>query len=288
MKRNFNEWLKTLKDSIADWNYYTDFNKVYKNVDALKIELNLLNSLINSSDIENEFISLVTKYPEVLKALPILLAKREGEIKILKPEGTKTFNFNKPNYSLTEYAEFMRNTGLFELLSQHIISDLSDYVKGVEVGLDSNARKNRTGTTMENIVESHLVKLGFVKGISYFPQLSASEIHKRFGVDVTNVSVEKKAEKVFDFVVKTASCVYGIEVNFYSGGGSKLNETARSYKMLAQETSKINGFKFVWITDGTGWISARKNLEETFEVLENLFNIEDLNNGSFAKMFDNH
>lgn len=284
MKRNFNDWLLTLKETIADWNYYTDFKKVYKNVDLIKIELNLLNSLINSADIENDFISLVTKYPEVLKAVPILLAKRENEIKILQPEGTKTFNFNKVNYSLTEYAGFMRNTGLFELLSRHIIADLTDYVKGIEVGLDSNARKNRTGTAMENIVEAHLIKLGFVKGKSYFPQLSASEIHKRFGVDVTNVSIEKKAEKVFDFVVKTSDCVYGIEVNFYSGGGSKLNETARSFKMIAQEAKGIKGFKFIWITDGIGWLTAKSNLEETFSAHDAVFNISDLENGKLKEI----
>jgi type II restriction enzyme len=284
MKRNFNDWLLTFKDSIADWNYYTDFNKVYKNVDSIKIELNLLNSLINSRDIENEFLRLVTKYPEVLRAVPILLAKRESEIKISKPEGTKTFKFSKANYSITEYAEFMRNTGLFELLSRHIISDLSDYVKGVEVGLDSNARKNRTGTAMENLVESHLVRLGFFEGKSYFRQLRASQIYKLFGVDVTNVDIENKAEKVFDFVVKTENLVYGIEVNFYSGGGSKLNETARSFKMIAQESKGISGFKFVWITDGTGWFSAKNNLEETFSAHDYIFNINDLETGKLEEI----
>ena len=164
MKRNFNEWLNKFIDNVADWRYYTDFPKVYNNVDAIKVELNLLNSLINSKDIENDFRNLVTKYPEVLKAVPILIAKRGSEVRIVDKGKDKNFNFNKLNYTIDEYVYFMDKTGLFDLLSNHIISDLLDYVKGVEVGLDSNARKNRTGKAMENIVESFIVDAGFKIG----------------------------------------------------------------------------------------------------------------------------
>ncbi len=284
MKRNFNNWLSTFKESIADWTYYTNFNKVYKNAEEIKVPLNILNSLINSKDIENEFRSLVTKYPEVLKVMPILLAKRESEIKISNGDGDKVFNFDKPNYTIGEYVVFMNKTGLFDLLSNHIIGDLTDYVKGVEVGLDSNARKNRTGTAMENITEAHLQKLGYKKDVNYFAQFRASRILRDYGIDVTNVDVKDKAEKRFDFVVKTESTVYAIEVNFYSGGGSKLNETARSYKMIAQESNNIPGFKFIWITDGVGWFTAKNPLGETFAVFEEIFNINDLEQGKLKEI----
>ncbi len=285
MKRNFNEWLNKFIDSVADWRYYTDFPKVYNNVDAIKVELNLLNSLINSKDIENDFRNLVTKYPEVLKAVPILLAKRGSEVRIVDKGKDKNFNFNNINYTIDEYAYFMDKTGLFELISNHIISDLLDYVKGVEVGLDSNARKNRTGKAMENIVESFIVDAGFIKDVNYFKEMRTSEIRDRFGIDLQLESLdESKAEKRFDFVIKSETTVYAIEVNFYSGGGSKLNETARSYKMLAQEASIIPGFKFVWITDGIGWNTARRNLEETFDVLEDIYNINDLESGILSKI----
>ncbi len=284
MARNFKDWLATFKDSIADWNYYTDFNKVYKNVDEIKVELNILNSLINSKDIENDFIKLIAKYPEIIKVIPILIAKRENEIKISQLEETKNYRFDHLNHSVEEYAEFMKNTGLFDLLATHIISDLTDYVKGVEVGLDSNARKNRTGTTMENLVEKHINKLGFKKGVSYFNQLAASQIHKMFGVDVTNIDTKNKADKVFDFVVKTPNCVYAIEVNFYSGGGSKLNETARSFKMIAYESKGVANFKFIWITDGMGWLTAKNNLEETFTAHDAVFNINDLETGKLKEI----
>ncbi len=285
MKRNFNEWLNKFIDSVADWRYYTDFPKVYNNVDAIKVELNLLNSLINSKDIENDFRNLVAKYPEVLKAVPILIAKRGSEVRVVDKGKDKNFNFNKLNYTIDEYVYFMDKTGLFDLLSNHIISDLLDYVKGVEVGLDSNARKNRTGKAMENIVESFIVDAGFIKDVNYFKEMRTSEIRDRFGIDLQLESLdESKAEKRFDFVIKSKTTVYAIEVNFYSGGGSKLNETARSYKMLAQEASTIPGFKFVWITDGIGWNTARRNLEETFDVLEDIYNINDLESGILSKI----
>lgn len=283
MKRNFNNWLSTFKESIADWKYYTDFDKVYKNVDILKFELNLLNSLIGSTNIEQDFRVLVAKYPEVLRVIPILLAKREYEIKITDAEGYRIYNFMNANYSIEEYVLFMNNTGLFDLISRHIIRDLTDYVKGVEVGLDSNARKNRTGKAMENFVENYLVKLGFIKNKTYFSQMTAKEINRLFGVDLSNLNGEEKADKRFDFVVKTPDLVYGIEVNFYGGGGSKLNETARSYKMIASESQNIQGFRFIWITDGQGWYSARYNLEETFNTLEDMYNINDLECGIFAE-----
>ncbi len=283
MKRNFNNWLSTFKESIADWKYYTDFDKVYKNVDILKFELNLLNSLIGSTNIEEDFRVLVAKYPEVLRVIPILLAKREYEIKITDADGYRIYNFMNANYSIEEYVLFMNNTGLFDLISRHIIRDLTDYVKGVEVGLDSNARKNRTGKAMENFVENYLVKLGFIKNKTYFSQMTAKEINRLFGVDLSNLNGEEKADKRFDFVVKTPDLVYAIEVNFYGGGGSKLNETARSYKMIASESQNIKGFRFIWITDGQGWYSARYNLEETFNTLEDMYNINDLECGIFAE-----
>ena len=279
MKRNFNNWLSTFKESIADWKYYTDFDKVYRNVDAIKFELNLLNTLIGSQKIEEDFRILISKYPEVLKVIPILIAKREYDVKITDADGYRIYDFLNKNYSVNDYTLFMEKTGLFDLISKHIIKDLSDYVRGVEVGLDSNARKNRTGKAMENFVENHLVKLGYIKNQSYFCQMTAKEINILFGIDVSNLNGEEKAEKRFDFVVKTTKCVYGIEVNFYGGGGSKLNETARSYKMIASESINIPGFKFMWITDGQGWHSARYNLEETFNTLDDIYNINDLENG---------
>lgn len=284
--RNFNEWISKFKESIADYKYYVDFEKVYRNVDAIKVELNILNSLIGSKDIENEFRILLKKYPEIHKVIPILIAKRESEIYCQDANGGYLYQFNYKYYpnSFKHYdmmVYFMRETGLFDLLQNHVIRDLVDYVTGVEVGLDSNGRKNRGGHLMEDLVESHLKKAGVV----YYKEMYLKDIERKWNIDLSTISNEGKSAKRFDFVVKTDSCIYAIECNFYSGGGSKLNETARSYKMIALESKDIKGFKFVWFTDGIGWKSARKNLEETFDVLDDVYSIDDLENGIIDKVF---
>jgi len=279
MKRNFNNWLSKFRSSIANYSYYVDFEKVYRNVDGIKVELNILNSLIGSKDIENEFEKIVTKYPETLKCIPLLLAVREQEIYAMDGDGEFTYNFKEANYNVEQYKTFMRKTGLFDLLENHIISNLLDYATGVETGLDSNGRKNRGGHLMEDLVESFIVKAGFIKGKSYFKEMYIHEITDKWGIDLSAISNQGKAEKRFDFVIKTDSMIYGIETNFYASSGSKLNETARSYKQIAQEASTIDGFEFVWFTDGSGWTSARHNLEETFDVMEHIYSIDDLENG---------
>lgn len=279
MKRDFDKWLATFKDSIATWTYYTDFPKVYRNVESIKRELNLLNSLIGSKDIENEFKQLINEYPKVLEVVPILIAKRENEVKITEVEGEFIFNFKKPNCSIDDYCLFMRKTGLFDLLENHIIRDLTDYVKGIEVGMDTNGRKNRTGHVMEDIVEGYIKEAGFVKEQNYFKEMYKSDIESKFGLDLSVISNAGRTEKRFDFVIKTPNCVYAIETNFYGSQGSKLNETARSYELLALQSASINGFKFVWFTDGTGWNSAKNNLRQTFDIMDDVYNINDLDNG---------
>ena len=285
MKRNFNEWLKTFRSSIATYSYYVDFEKVYGNIDTIKVELNILNSLIGSKDIEADFEKLLKDYPQILKCIPILLAVRGREIYAIDGDGEYLFNFKKANCSVEEYKMFMRKTGLFTLISEHIINNLVDYVTGVEVGLDSNGRKNRGGHLMEDLVESYLKKSGLVKDVDYFKEMYISEIEEKWGMDLSNISNQGKSEKRFDFVVRKGSMIYGIETNFYTGGGSKLNETARSYKAIALETREIDGFTFVWFTDGEGWKSARHNLEETFDVMDDIYCIKDLEDGVIDTLF---
>ena len=279
MKRNFNEWFKTFKSSICDYSYYVNFEKIYGNVDSIKVELNIFNSLIGSKNIENDFEQLVAEYPKVLKCIPILLAVRGSEIYAIDGDGEYLFDFKKMNYSVDEYKMFMRKTELFDLISNRIINNLVDYVTGVEVGLDSNGRKNRGGHLMENLVEDYLQKAGLIKEIDYFKEMYISDVQRRWNLDLSSISNTGKTEKRFDFVVKKGNIVYGIETNFYASSGSKLNETARSYKTITLEAKDIKGFAFVWFTDGIGWQSAKHNLEETFDVLDNLYCIADLENG---------
>ena len=285
MERDFNVWMSGFRDSIADYGYYIDFEKVYRNVDSVKIELNLLNSLIGSKNIEADFSSLVEKYPEVLKCIPLLLAVRANELYCQDENGGVLYKFNAAGIETERYTYFMRKTGLFDLLENHIVSNLVDYVTGVETGLDSNGRKNRGGHLMEDLVESYIRKAGFIKDESYFKEVYIHQITEMWNIDLSAISNQGKMEKRFDFVVRTPGMIYGIETNFYGSSGSKLNETARSYKTLALETDTIDGFTFVWFTDGRGWTSARHNLEETFDVMEHIYSIKDLENGIISEVF---
>ena len=283
--RNFEKWLGKFKNSIATYDYYIDLKKVIKNVDNIKIELNILNSLIGSKNIEKDFENIIKKYPETLKCIPILLAIRDTEIYAQDEEGSFLYNFKTPNYNIEQYKIFMKKTGLFDLIQNHLINNLVDYVLGVETGLDSNGRKNRGGHLMEDLVEKYIIKAGFIKGINYFKEMKISEIEEKFKIDLSQISNNGKTVKRFDFVIKTQNMIYAIETNFYASSGSKLNETARSYKHIAQEAKDINGFIFVWFTDGKGWLDARNNLKETFEILENIYNIDDMENNIVEKLF---
>ena len=282
--REFKIWFEELIDSISDYKYYVDFDKICRNVDKIKIELNILNSLIGSKNIESDFINLLKDYPEILKCIPILLAVRSNEIAITTEKENIIFDFKKQNLSTEEYSEFMDKTGLFDMIKNKKINNFVDYVTGIETGLDSNARKNRGGHLMENLVETYIVQSGFVKGESYFKEMYLKDIERFWNIDLSSISNMGKTAKRFDFVIKTESTIYAIETNFYSSGGSKLNETARSYKNIAIEAEGILGFEFSWITDGKGWQTARNNLEETFDSMTNLYNINDLRNGIFEKV----
>lgn len=280
--RDFSAWIAGFRSSIVGYAYYTDFQKIYRNIESIKVELNILNTLIGCKNIKEEFVNLYNRYPEILKCIPILLAKREMDILTCDTDGNHIYNFNRVNYPIEEYAFFMEKTGLFELMQNKHIHNFVDYVTGVEAGLDSNARKNRGGHLMEDLVESYLVKADLAKGIDYFKEMYIHEIEDKWNINLSCISNKGTTEKRFDFVVKRANMIYGIETNFYTSSGSKLNETARSYKTLAIETKDLPYFKFVWITDGQGWMSARNNLKETFDVLDNIYNIADLDDGAIS------
>ena len=279
--RSFNDWLNQMRGSINGYNYYVDFPKVYANVNALRIELNIMNSLIGSKNIETDFEALLKKYPEILKCIPTLLAVRANEIYAQDSNGAFTYDFEKINWSVDEYIIFMRKTGLLDLIANHIVNNLVDYALGIETGLDSNGRKNRGGHQMEDLVEE------FIKatGTEYYKEMYLTDIERKWGVDLSAISAEGTTTKRWDFVVKTKDTIYVVETNFYTGGGSKLNETARSYKMIAEEARQVVGVEFMWITDGGGWRSARRNLEETFNTMTHLYNISDMENGIFLSLF---
>ena len=279
--KNFDEWLETMRSSINKYSFYVDFEKVYSNVDSMKVELNILNSLIGSKNIEEEIEKILIKYPEVLKCIPILLAVRYNEIYVQDEQGAYNFNFKERNYTVKEYIMFMKKTGLLDLISNHIVNNLVDYVLGIETGLDSNGRKNRGGHQMEELVESYIKKTG----VEYYKEMYITEIESKWNIDLSNISTKETSTKRWDFVVKLDEKIYVIETNFYSTNGSKLKETARSYKMLAEKSENIDNFEFMWITDGAGWKKTRRSLKETYDTMNYLFNITDMENNILETLF---
>lgn len=267
MAKEFDEFMVPLKETHFSLSDYVDFSKVSANVEAISIKLNQLNYLIGQEDMAAAVRRLWDENPRAFSVLDILIAVRtkDGK-KAIDGDGNVRLvadYFQSPE----QVTVFLNETGLTKVFQTKQIKNLVDYVFGVEVGLDSNARKNRGGHIMEGLVANIFAKNGieFEQEVYYteFP-----EIVKALGAD----------NKRFDFVVRTPRKIYLIEANFYTGGGSKLNEVARAYSELAPKINAVSGFEFVWITDGTGWESARNKLEEAFEHVPSIYNLTNISN----------
>ena len=213
---SFNDWISNFRSSISSYDYYINFDKVIKNAESIKIELNILNSLIGSDNVEKDFEELVTRYPETLSCIPLLLAVRGSQIYAQDEDGGFDYDFKKMNHSVEQYKVFMKKTGLFDMISKHVVNNLFDFALGIETGLDSNGRKNRGGHLMENLVEKYIIEEGFVKDKTYFKEMYLVDIERNWNIDLSSLSNQGKSAKRFDFVVKTNDKVYAIETNFYN------------------------------------------------------------------------
>ena len=290
MKRSFEEIIENLKESIAGFDYYTDFQKVYDNVGDILISLNILNSLIGTFDkFDEKFLEVIHKYPETLKAIPILIAFRtkDGKVPVANKRGDLiSFDFNTFSMKDSDYLLFMDKTGLKDLISNAKVTNLVDYVIGVEVGLDSNARKNRTGSIMEAIVLEYLQRESN-NPKEIMVQANKKDIINKWGYkELENINIsegKKEANKRFDFAINVDGIVFLIETNFYASSGSKLNETSRSYEKLADDINNLEHYRFIWVTDGIGWKSARRNLEESYQHQLFLATLKDLETNFLMK-----
>lgn len=251
----FEQFLSQLLETNASLDFYCDFEKIRCNVDEIAINLNTLNFLLGQRDLKQAVEKLWDKDPKVFEVLQILIANRKEQHKKVV-DGDRVIEIQEYLSSVDGIVRYLEQTGLAELIANKEIKNFVDYVFGVEVGLDTHARKNRSGELMESIVEKFFRE----NGIVYQKQVKSSslpEIHNVLNGD----------SKVFDFVISTPACTYLIEVNFYHGGGSKPNETARSYTELAPKINSIDGYRFVWITDGVGWNSARAMFNAAYNVI---------------------
>lgn len=286
MKKDFQNFIGSLKNSIKTWDYFVNWDKVFSNSSELEIILNKLNYLLGKEDLKKEFKTLFDGNPDIVKAFPVLLAVRENRLELFnKDNGSSQFyNFSDtPNKEdgFEKYYFFLEKSGLLNLFKKEGIKNLVDYVIGVEVGLDSNGRKNRSGKLMEIITETFINKLCLKHGLEYIPQARSTDIRNRWGVEVA----VNKSERSFDFAIfnPVNKGIKLVEVNFYNGGGSKLKAVCGEFKELYREL-KEQGIDFIWITDGLGWNTAIRPLEETFNNNEFVFNLNMLERGILEKL----
>lgn len=263
MKERFKTFLSQLSETNATLDYFVDFKKVTGNINKIAIKLNQLNYLIGKDNLEEAINELYEENTKVFEVLDILIAVRNKR--------TKTLNNNGEIVSLESYfsspkgiLEYIRKTGLAEVFKNKEITNLVDYVFGIEVGLDTNARKNRGGDNM-----SKAVSLLFDREGIYYKK----EVNNTLFLDIESLGVDVKR---FDFVIKTKKKTYLIETNFYNTGGSKLNEVARAYSEVAPKINQYENYEFVWITDGQGWLSAKNKLEEAYNTILSVYNLTTL------------
>lgn len=289
----FDYLINTLKiKGITQWDYFVNWEKVYNNVIPFEKELNLLNVLIGKEDIEKELTDLILEYPKIINAIPLLLAirfksKSEQKINIL----TDPVNYQYDLFDLSvtnpneeqakKIANFFNKSGLGELVKDKKVKNLVDYSTGVEVGLDSNGRKNRGGHQMENRVESYIQEVCNDLKLLYLKEATAKSIKDNWNIDL---KVDKSSRRI-DYVINKNGQLFFFEVNFYSGGGSKLKSTATEYVKMNEYWNAQN-IEFVWITDGAGWIKTQKPLREYFDKAEYLLNLEMLKNGILNKIIE--
>ena len=283
------EICKALSDTLIETNYTYDFfvnwTKATNNRDAFKYEIALLKSLKNSSEPVPDFRNLLAKYPEVIKVIPLLLACRDGLLKVLKSIETglqyETFNFSQKSYDTKEInriVDFTKNTGLLDILCQ--MDSATDYLLGVEVGLDTNARKNRSGLFLEKMVTETLAELStHYSSLVIVEQKSFGYVAEKYDVQIPPTLKDRK----FDYAVINKGKATTIEVNFYGGTGSKPSEIVSSYTDRNRVLTSA-GWKFVWLTDGMGWRKMKNPLRVGVENMDYVINANLLRKGLLEKI----
>ena len=265
MNKDFNLFMSQLQETNQRLDFFCDFDKIAANVDNIKLSLCMLNSMIGTTDLRRSVETIWNRDRSAFSVMDILIAVRSEGKKVVLNSAGDCIILDRLFTSIDGVMEYLEGTGLADLFRQKKINDLVDYVFGIETGLDSNARKNRSGHVMEGMVASIPKK----NGIKFRQEVYSTEwsnLQRVLGDD----------EKRFDFVIQTPKKTYLIEANFYSGGGSQLNEVARSYSDIAPKINSVPGFEFVWITDGIGWKSAKNKLQEAYSIIPSIYNLTSI------------
>jgi type II restriction enzyme len=278
---------RTLIDTNMTYKYFVDWEKIKRNVNRLNVEINILNSLIGSKDVRNDLMDLLRKYPEIVTVFPLIIAVRDNELKIIEDVDIKKYSFKRKT-SLTEpeiksMVHFCVKSGIIELFSDIKIKNLKDYLLGVEVGMDTNARKNRSGQSMELIVMPIINSFrNKYNDLEIIFQKTFKYIKENYGVQISQSLINRK----FDFVLKKGDKFVNIEVNYYSGGGSKPQEIVNSY-INRQNELKKSKWGFIWITDGLGWRVGFNQIKVGFNNIDYLLNLNFVKRGVLEEIIKN-
>jgi type II restriction enzyme len=274
----FEYLLSNLKDTIRTYDFFVAWGKVLGNVSRIEVALNILNTLIGKENASDKLKELIKKYPEVVPVIPFLIAVRGSTIKIADIGGDIEYSFSKKksyrDEQIDKIVSFAEESGLLKVIADKSIKNLVDYAIGVEVGLDTNARKNRSGTAMENLTEVYIKAICEKYGYRYLAQATANKIMQEFGKTVST----DKADRHFDFAIDTGKMLYLMEVNYYGSGGSKLKSVAGEFSSLFSLV-KNDTTGFIWVTDGEGWLTAKRPLSETFNATDYVMNINMIEQG---------
>lgn len=267
-----------LKDTIRTYDFFVAWEKVLGNVSNVEVALNILNSLVGKEDIANKLNELIHEYPEVVPVIPLLIAVRTNTIKVVDIGGDIEYSFlKKKSYSdeqIEKIVTFAEKCGILDIIANKKIKNLVDYTIGVEVGLDTNARKNRSGIAMENLTEVYVKAICEKYNFKYLTQATVDKIKVEFGKEVST----DKADRNFDFAIHTGKKVYLMEVNYYGSGGSKLKSVAGEFTNLFSLV-KNEDTGFIWVTDGNGWLTAKRPLLEAINATDYVMNIKMINEG---------
>lgn len=277
----FSYLIATLKETIKSWDYFVNWKKVIHNYREVERSLNLLNTLVGKENIEEEALALLTDYPQIIGVVPALLADRDKKISLLVTPNSfdaRRFDFSKPMLA-KDGVLFLKESGFLKLISDRSIKSIPDYFIGVEVGLDSNGRKNRSGTSMENLVEFFVKDICERNGYEYIAQATADKIKAKWG---KNITVTKSSKRI-DFAINTPKKLYLIETNFYGGGGSKLKSTAGEYADIYHQWTR-DGHQFIWVTDGYGWKTTQRPLRDTFNTTDYIINLDMIQKGVLEEL----
>lgn len=277
---------ETVIDTNRSYNFFVNWEKVEQHVDKYKIEISILDSLIGSRNFNKDLENILKKYPEVLPVIPILIAVRDARLKVIRDfsdADTDIMEYNFTERKLSELEikvliEFFEKTGLKNFFENLSTKSIRDYVTGVEVGMDTHARKNRSGDSMELVIKPFIERINLKHDDRYIIlfQKNFNYLQKNFGIKVSASIRNRKA----DFILINADKdrVVNIEVNFYSGTGSKPQEIVDSY-INRQEELKENGFEFIWITDGYGWKGQKNQIAKGFRKVNYLLNLHFVRKG---------